>query len=60
MPRGVYLTEDEQRAIIAAYTAGETIRRIAADTGRSFGGVYGVLYRAGTPMRRRGRSKVAA
>ena len=36
------------------YTAGESIRAIAADIGRSYGFVHGVLRQYETPLRGRG------
>jgi len=58
----------EQRSEIAAgikerYLAGETIRSIAADVGRSYGFVHGLLREAEVPLRARGgdtRSKRAS
>ncbi len=38
------------------YAAGESIRSIADDIGRSYGFVHGVLRQSDTPLRRRGGS----
>jgi hypothetical protein len=48
-----------QRGTLAAqyakrYAAGESIRKIAGDAGRSFGFVHGVLKEAGVTLRSRG------
>lgn len=38
------------------YTAGESIRALAADIGRSYGLVYQLLQESGTTLRSRGRT----
>jgi Helix-turn-helix domain len=48
-----------QRGVVAAkfakrYAAGQSIRKIAADAGRSFGFVHGLLKETGVTMRSRG------
>ena len=58
LTRGVRIT-GEQRDTLGAtlaqrYAAGESIRAIAADTGRSYGFVHGVLKEAGVELRGRG------
>ncbi len=40
--------------LAARYAAGESIRAIAEDTGRSFGFVHGLVKESGVPMRSRG------
>ena len=42
------------------YAAGESIRKIAEDAGRSFGFVHGVLTEAGVALRGRGGATRAA
>lgn len=49
----------EQRAALGSelaqrYAAGESIRSIAEDIGRSYGFVHGVLRQSDTPLRSRG------
>jgi hypothetical protein len=50
-------------SLVERYRAGESIRSIAQDIGRSYGFVHGLLAEAGVPMRSRGgatRGKAAA
>lgn len=56
-PRRTLLSTGEVDRAIAAYEAGASVRAIAALLGRSYGGVWRVLDRAGVPMRSKGRRK---
>ncbi|MFI0915229.1 helix-turn-helix domain-containing protein [Streptomyces abikoensis] len=57
-PQKTYLTGndrlDEARRLAARYNAGETIRAIAQDTGRSYGSVHQLLRLAKVRFRQRG------
>ena len=58
LTRGVRITGERRDTLGATlaqrYAAGESIRAIAADTGRSYGFVHGVLKEAGVDLRGRG------
>jgi predicted HTH domain antitoxin len=47
-------TEARRAAVVAAYRAGHSLRRIAALAGRTPQAIHGILRRAGEPMRPRG------
>lgn len=64
MAKGVRVV-GEQRDVLGAelaqrYAAGESIRAIAQDIGRSYGFVHGVLRQSDTPLRSRGGSTRAS
>ncbi len=56
--RGVKLTGERRvaarRDFAARYQAGESIRSLAAGSGRSYGFVHRILTEAGVPLRTRG------
>ena len=56
--KGVRVVGDERQELVSEltrrYAAGESIRSIARDIGRSYGFVHGVLRQADTPLRARG------
>lgn len=56
--KGARITGDERQrlmlAVVRRYLAGESIRSLATDTGRSYGFVQGLLKEAGVPLRARG------
>lgn len=58
LTKGARITGDQRSTLGAAfgqrYAGGESIRSIAADTGRSYGFVHGVLKESGAPLRGRG------
>ena len=58
LTKGARITGDDRAALGAAlaerYRAGESIRALADDIGRSFGFVHGVISEAGVPLRGRG------
>lgn len=51
------ITPHEREHIITGYKLGKTIKRLMAETGRSYGGVHHTLERAGVTFRKRGREK---
>lgn len=56
--RGTRITGEEREQLMLScvrrYRAGESIRSLAADTGRSYGFIQGLLKEAGVPLRPRG------
>jgi len=58
LTKGARITGDQRSTLGAAfgqrYAGGESIRSIAADTGRSYGFVHGVLKESGATLRGRG------
>lgn len=58
LDKGVRVSGDHRSAVAAGirqrYLAGETIRTIAADVGRSYGFVHGILREQEVPLRPRG------
>ncbi|MGP4022079.1 helix-turn-helix domain-containing protein [Actinomadura sp. 3N407] len=60
MPKGTHVVGTERIRlafrIAPRYAAGETIRDLAAETGRSYGFIHNVLKEAGVPLRRPGGS----
>lgn len=52
--------EELRSELAQRYAAGESIRAIAEDIGRSYGFVHGVLRQAETPLRARGGSTRAS
>lgn len=58
LTKGARITGDQRSTLGAAfgqrYAGGESIRSIAADTGRSYGFVHGVLKESGASLRGRG------
>jgi hypothetical protein len=58
LTKGARITGDQRSSLGAAfgqrYAAGESIRSIAIDTGRSYGFVHGVLKESGASLRGRG------
>ncbi len=56
--RGSRVTGAERAELAASlgrrYAAGESVRALAEDTGRSFGFVHGLVKEAGVPLRSRG------
>ncbi len=56
--KGARITGPDRQALGAQlaerYRAGESIRSLAQDTGRSFGFVHGVIKESGVPLRGRG------
>ncbi|KGM13659.1 helix-turn-helix domain-containing protein [Cellulomonas bogoriensis] len=58
LPKGARITGEGREALTAdlveRYQRGESIRSMAADIGRSYGFVHGVLVDAGVTMRSRG------
>jgi hypothetical protein len=58
LSRGTRVTGAERTQLAAElaprYAAGESIRDLAAETGRSYGFIYNVLKEAGVPLRGRG------
>jgi hypothetical protein len=58
MPKGVNIAWDVRNKIVRMYEHdGMTIREIMVATGRSFGGIHGVLTRAKVEFRPRGKHK---
>lgn len=51
------LREQVQASFVERYLAGESIRSLAADSGRSYGFVQGLLKDAGVEFRSRGGSR---
>ncbi len=51
------LRAEVQRSLVEQYEAGASIRSLAADCGRSYGFVQGVLKDAGVEFRSRGGSR---
>lgn len=51
---GKHMTAELRQAIVDAYAEGLSIRQIAIETGRSYGGVNRTLVRAGVALRPRG------
>lgn len=51
------LRDQVSRSFAERYAAGESIRSLAADSGRSYGFVQGLLKDAGVPLRSRGGSR---
>lgn len=67
LSKGVRVSGEKRTEVAAGikerYLAGETIRAIAADVGRSYGFVHGLLREQEVPLRARGgdtRSKKAS
>ncbi|GAA2124063.1 MULTISPECIES: helix-turn-helix domain-containing protein [Actinomadura] len=58
LSRGTRVTGAERTQLAAElaprYAGGESIRDLAAETGRSYGFIYNVLKEAGVPLRGRG------
>lgn len=56
--KGARITGEEREQLMLScvrrYRAGESIRSLAADTGRSYGFIQGLLKEAGVPLRARG------
>lgn len=56
--KGVRIVGEERDVLVSEltqrYAAGESIRSIAQDIGRSYGFVHGALRQADTPLRGRG------
>lgn len=66
LAKGIRVSGDQRSEVATSvkqrYLAGETIRAIAADVGRSYGFVHGLLREQEVPLRARGgdtRSKPA-
>ncbi|WP_084338801.1 helix-turn-helix domain-containing protein [Actinomadura oligospora] len=58
LPRGTRVTGDQRielaKELAPRYHAGESIRDLAAETGRSYGFIYNVLKEADVKLRGRG------
>ena len=58
LARGARITGSERQYLAAElaerYAAGESLRSLAEDTGRSFGFVHGLVKESGVPLRSRG------
>jgi Helix-turn-helix domain len=54
LAKGSRITGAQRTTLASQYAAGESIRKIADDAGRSFGFVHGVLKEAGVELRGRG------